>query len=189
MYPAAEMHYSTRMKSFVFTLGLLLLIQGFAAERLSPPNMYEHPTLKGGSAIHWHQFSWGLKDAKRVVVYYGTPRKWGKTTKLAEATVEIDDFEFYAKSVTLSPDLAEKVTALVLNPLSFSEYRGLKLCGGFHPDFCIEWQFEEEGQRWHSRAFACLGCDEWRLIDSSSAVHTDMPKETADELLRLIPKR
>jgi hypothetical protein len=86
----------------------------------------------------------------------------------------------------LTPGLATRLTRLVSDPLSFSDYRGMKFCGGFHPDVCIEWQFERNGQIWHKRAFACLGCHEWRLIDTISAVHTDMTKEAADELVRVV---
>lgn len=141
--------------------------------------------LAGSAVIHWRQFTGTLKSAKKVVVYLGTPRRSVKDPKPVEPITTIDDFEFYQEPKEVSSDFAADLTALVSNPASFSDYRGMKLCGGFHPDVCIEWQFEEKGQRWHKRAFACLGCHEWRLVDTLSAVHTDMTKVAGDEVSRI----
>jgi hypothetical protein len=147
----------------------------------------EERPLSGGAEIHWQQFTGMLKfkAAKKVVIYIGTPRRRDKDPKPAEPTVTVADFEFYRKPHEATSQLAEELTKLVSDPQSFIDYRGTKLCGGFHPDLCIEWQFEQDGQRWHSRAFVCLSCHEWRLIDNSSAVHADMTKTAADELVRI----
>lgn len=142
--------------------------------------------LTGSAWTHWKQFNLTITQAKKVVVYVGTPRRRDKDPKPPEPTIEIEDFEFYRDARDVTPELAKKLTTLVSDLHSFSDYRGMKFCGGFHPDLCIEWQFEENGQRWHKRAFACLGCHEWRLVDTISAVHTDMTKEAADELVRVM---
>jgi len=146
----------------------------------------ESQPLSGSAEIPWRQFTGTLRDAKKVVVYLGTPRRGAKDPKPVQPTIEIEDFEFYREPHDVTPALAARLTRLVSDPLSFSDYRGLKFCGGFHPDVCIEWQFERDGQIWHKRAFAGLGCHEWRLIDTISAVHTDMTKEAADELVRVV---
>lgn len=144
-----------------------------------------HP-LSGGAEIHWQQFTGMIKEAKKVVVYFGTPRRRDRDPKPHEPTIEIDDYEFYRDAHNVTPEMAVKLARLVSDPHSFYDYGGMKLCGGFHPDVCIEWRYEQDGQHWHQRAFACLGCDEWRLVSTVSAVHTDMAKEAADELIRIL---
>lgn len=145
----------------------------------------ESQPLTGSAVIHWRQFTGTIKSAKKVVVYFGTPRRSYRDSKPVEPTIMIHDFEFYKEPQEASREIAAKLTALVSDPASFSDYRGMKFCGGFHPDMCIEWQFEEQGQRWHQRAFACLGCHEWRLVDTLSAVHTDMTKTASDEVVQI----
>lgn len=164
------------MKTRLLFVLLSITVLGFAKEAQD---------LSGGSALHWKQFTLTIADAKKVVIYFGTPRRRDKDPKPSERTLMIDGFEFYAAACDVPGEFAAKLTALVGDFGSFSEYRGMKLCGGFHPDLCIEWQFEQNGQHWHKRAFACLGCHEWRLLDSMSAVHTDMTKAAADEIARI----
>jgi hypothetical protein len=164
------------MKILILILCLSITTVGFGKEAQA---------LSGGSAIHWSNFSGALEGAKKVVIYFGTPERRQNDLKPSEPTLIINDFEFYQKPLEVSPEYQSQLTALVCNPASFSEYRGMKFCGGFRPNVCIEWQFESEGQQWHSRAFACLGCHEWRLIDTFSAVHTDMTQSAQEEIVRI----
>ncbi|MEO6567711.1 MAG: hypothetical protein ABIO94_03030 [Opitutaceae bacterium] len=142
--------------------------------------------LSGSAQVQWRQFVGTLKNAKSIVVYVGTERRRAIDPKPTEATVEIADFEFLREPLKVGPESAQKLTSIVSDSRSFLDYRGMKFCGGFHPDLCIEWQFEQDGQRWHKRAFVCLGCHEWRLIDKLSAVHTDMSEESAAELTKVV---
>lgn len=164
------------MKALILILCLSVTTVGFGKDAQA---------LSGGSAIHWRNFSISLKGAKKVGGHVGTPKQRQNDLEPSEPTLIIDDFEFYQKPLEVSPEYQSQLTAIVCNPASFSEYRGMKLCGGFRPNVCIEWQFESEGQQWHSRAFACLGCDEWRLINRFSAVHTDMTQSARDEIVRI----
>jgi hypothetical protein len=165
------------MKTLVALLWVVFCSSAFAAD-LRP--------LSGSGEIHWRQFIGTLRSAKRIVVYVGTERRRASDPKPEAPTVEIGDFEFFREPLKAGPELAAKLTALVSDSHSFLDYRGMKLGGGFHPDLCIEWQFEQNGQMWHKRAFVCLGCHEWRLIDSLSAVHTDMSEGSAKELAKIV---
>ena len=142
------------MKALSFLVCLALTATAFGEE--------PHP-LSQSALIHWRQFIGTIKSAQKVVVYYGTPRRRDKDSKPTESTIEIEDFEFYKEPREVPIEIAARLLTLVSDLTSFSDYRGMKFCGGFHPDLCIEWQFEQNGQRWHKRAFACLGCHEWRL--------------------------
>jgi hypothetical protein len=141
--------------------------------------------LSGSAEIHWRQFTGTIASAKRVVIFVGTPHRRDVDPK-PPATIEIEDYEFFREPRVATAELATQLTKLVSDVRSFRDYRGMKFCGGFHPDLCVEWQFEQNGQRWHKRAFVCLGCSEWRLVDRFSAVHTDMTKEAADEFRRIV---
>lgn len=165
------------MKTLIALLCVVFCSSAFAADSRS---------LSGSADIHWRQFTGTLRGAKNIVVYVGTERRGASDPKPRVPTVEIGDFEFVREPIKAEPELAAKLTSLVSDSRSFLDYRGMKFCGGFHPDLCIEWQFEQDGQRWHKRAFVCLGCHEWRLIDRLSAVHTDMSEASAKELTEIV---
>lgn len=164
------------MKPFALLLCLFLCGSAFAGD--------ERP-LSGSAEIHWRQFTSTIAGAKGVVIFLGTPRRRDADPK-PPASIEIEDYEFFREPHVATPKLAAELTKLVSDAGSFRDYRGAKFCGGFHPDLCVEWQFEQNGQQWHQRAFVCLGCNECRLVDKFSAVHSDMTKEAADEFRRIL---
>jgi hypothetical protein len=69
------------------------------------------------------------------------------------------------------------LTDLCREAKSFGRYGGEKLCGGFHPDWCIEFKNGDDVYQVH----VCFGCHEARLYGPKNDVYSDLN----DEVLRV----
>ena len=134
------------------------------------------------STIQWREFQRATQRAATLVVYVGIPRSIAKQDTAPANAIERGGYRFHPEPVSLTPEVAAQLEAIMADPSSFPPYRGAKLCGGFHPDLLLEWHHEHGEQSWIQQAFACLGCHEWRLIDPTTAVHTDMSQAAAENI-------
>jgi hypothetical protein len=105
-----------------------------------------------------------LKQADRLVLYEGLPHQMYEPESLAaerkaKPTVTLHGFRFYREALELKPGDSERLKALVGDPHSFSAYSGEKKCGGFHPDYAVEWS--AGGQTY--QALICFGCFEAKI--------------------------
>ncbi len=169
------------MKTSLFSLLCILCILPRFARGDDP--------LSESEKRHHTQLTGSLPLAKSVELFYGTPRRYGKWELPSERVILLGDFEFYAASKTLSADVGKKITALVSDPASHGSYSGMKLCGGFHPDFCIIWRFEKDGQPWETKLFICMSCHEWRMIDTLSALQDEIRPTAFAAIKALFPKK
>jgi hypothetical protein len=103
--------------------------------------------------------STSIADADQLDVLEGLPRASTETLDRTGAnsdTVEIDGWDFYSKPLELTPAVSNRLRMTLLDYASFQPYSGGKFCGGFHPDFCVQWKYR--GASYH--ALVCLGCNE-----------------------------
>ena len=69
---------------------------------------------------------------------------------------------------------------------SFKRYRGQKACGGYHPDYCVEWKTGDAT----TRALICMECGEVKFFGPRSELHCDLIPEATEKLAqRLAPYR
>ena len=81
---------------------------------------------------------------------------------------------------------AEQFTALFSAKGSFKRYRGQKACGGYHPDYCVEWKPGEAT----TRALICMECGEVKFFGPRSELHCDLIPEAGEKLAQwLAPYR
>ena len=73
---------------------------------------------------------------------------------------------------------AEQFTALFSAKGSFKRYRGQKACGGYHPDYCVEWKQGEAA----TRALICLECLEVKFFGPRSDLYCDLSPEAGQRL-------
>ena len=102
-----------------------------------------------------------IARAERLTVYEGLPHQMYEPKSLAserksKPTIELHGFPFYCASIELKPGDAEKLKALLGNPRSFEPFSGEKKCGGFHPDYAVEWTVGDK----ISDCLICFGCGE-----------------------------
>jgi hypothetical protein len=62
-------------------------------------------------------------------------------------------------------------------------FRGKK-CGGFHPDYCVEWY--ADGQLY--RCLICLGCWEVKVYGPDRELYCDMQHDVRDQLKKTLKR-
>lgn len=127
----------------------------------------------------------GMVMANNIVVYEGLPHDgWEvelyQSERKNKKTRKIHGYYFYEQAL----DFAEEDKALIrslntVEPL-FVEWGGMKLCGGYHPDYAIEWQ-AKQGPYF---ALICFGCHEVKLFSPKGRLYCDIPDATVKVLKR-----
>lgn len=120
-----------------------------------------------------------LESSSKVSAYEGTPRpNLGDPTnsKKTRGTFVLDGYEFY-KTGTPERD-TKKLKSILAAKDSIIEWRGIKACGGFHPDLCLIWGPEDN----RSRILICLTCHEVMIEDTDSSLLFDIGNEAYEEL-------
>ena len=143
--------------------------------------IWKNRPVADDTSIDYNQFyppiAAQIKQAQGVVLYEGLPHQYFEKESLAseldtKQTVEIHQFPFYRELLPLTKDDAAKLTALfcdgkTLKPDSAYVSMGYRTqnpdgsvitagraCGGFHPDYCIEW--DVNGKKYYMQV--CFGC-------------------------------
>jgi hypothetical protein len=116
-----------------------------------------------------------VSKADKVVVYEGLPHQtWEGDLREEELknkkTVKLHEFPFYMEALKLKDGDAKLLTELFTAADSFEQYGGAKLCGGFHPDYCIEWHIGDDKVRCH----VCFGCHEVKVYGPKSELYCDI---------------
>lgn len=96
--------------------------------------------------------------------------------------VELRVYSFYKERLRLRPGDAKRVTRLFTDGGSFMPYGGPKTCGGYHPDYGIEWRAKGEVYR----GFVCFSCGEVKIYGPTSAVHCDIKHSAYKEFEKLL---
>ena len=94
------------------------------------------------------------------------------------ANRSIGGYRFYTTSVAASDELRRALTTAMRTPALYQPYRGPKLCGGYHPDYCFEWH-SSQGTIY---GLLCTGCHEVIIIGSGTEVHCDLNSAPAKDL-------
>jgi hypothetical protein len=86
-----------------------------------------------------------IRDADELVLYEGLPhqgneRELFNREKQRTDTLTLQDYPFYNEPLNVSDDEKKALRALLGDEQSFTQWRGEKKCGGFHPDYLAEWQ-------------------------------------------------
>ena len=110
-----------------------------------------------------------------AIVFEGLPRFSKHEIENASSdTLSIGEFTFYAAPISLSPVDDNQIRDVLGSVKSFTKWRGEKLCGGFHPDWAIEYQGGEVGIIY----LVCFGCDEVKILtDEGNRFRLDVKKE------------
>jgi hypothetical protein len=102
--------------------------------------------------------------ADRLTLFEGLPHQYYEKDALekemrTKETVQLHGFPFYRETLDLKEGDSRRLKDLLGNPSSYEPYSGEKKCGGFHPDYAVEWSFE--GRAYH--CLICFGCYEFRV--------------------------
>ena len=99
-------------------------------------------------------------------------------TRGAKPVQELHGYPFYEEPLELRAEDAKRVTRVLAEPGGLQPFAGEKLCGGFHPDYTVEWRNGPDRRR----ALICFGCDEVKLFAPGLEVRHDMSPAGSKEL-------
>lgn len=116
--------------------------------------------------------------ADSLVVYEGLPHQNYERELLAQErktkeTLELKGYPFYREPLELSEDDAEQLSAVLAKPSTWRPFTGEKKCGGFHPDYAVE--FRRGSGRY--LVLLCFGCGEAKLFGPLQASRYNMSLE------------
>jgi len=119
-----------------------------------------------------------IAKAKKVILYEGLPhQKWEAALLARERKekkfVSKHGFPYYEETLALKDADAKALTELVSQKSSFHAWGGMKWCGGFHPDYLIEWVVGKEVYQ----MAVCLGCHEVRVYGPKLEHYWDVDEE------------
>ena len=141
-------------------------------------------TACGDSA---EKFPAAIAGADRMTLHEGLPhqlfeRELLESERRSKPVRELDGYPFYQAPLALSAEDARRLTQLLSDPATLNRFSGEKLCGGFHPDYAVEWQ---KGSRSY-RALLCFGCEEAKLLGPGLDQRYDLAGPAGSELQALL---
>lgn len=152
--------------------------------RIDPPRIYSPPTPMKPEAAdrgfsHLQSLLTAVWKADKIVLLEGLPHQMWESKLLEQElrireTIKLHDFSFYLEPLSLTRSDAEKLMVLFYSAESFSKKaegsKGKKFCGGFHPDYDLE--FRVGAETYH--ALLCLGCAEIKIFGSAVSTYCDI---------------
>lgn len=113
-----------------------------------------------------------FERATAVRVFEGLPSDFQRLIPAQGTTgptFDVSGYPFYEGALTVIPADQEALIRTARNGDTWREYGGAKACGGFHPDYLVEWT---EGENVLGRALICFGCHEalWLIGDQKQVV-------------------
>lgn len=157
--------------------------------RLPPPEAYRLPEItdddldertRGVNAVarsfeHFDDFAKSVSKSRKIVLYEGLPHEtWEHESyereKAGKPTIELDKWPFYETPIALSSADESQLREMFTTRHGFIPYQGPKLCGGFHPDWCVVASHQDKQLILHF----CFGCDEMTATDGVREMHCDI---------------
>ncbi len=118
-------------------------------------------------ALVWHfrpQVYDTVLRADRLTVYEGLPHPMYEEETFQDElktkqTIQLSGFPFYRDPLNLKDEDIRTLRGLLGDRSTYKSYSGEKKCGGFHPDYAVEWS--SDGKVYH--CLICFGCTEARF--------------------------
>ena len=116
-----------------------------------------------------------IAKAESVTLYEGLPHQVHEADLLkselaAQKTVSRHGFPFYAATLPLKEKDAKALLALAADDKAYQPWAGAKMCGGFHPDYLVEFRVGKDVYRMQ----VCFGCQEVKLFGPKRELYADM---------------
>jgi hypothetical protein len=99
-------------------------------------------------------------------------------------TTTLDGQTYYSERLALTQQDADRLGRLLAKAESFAPWRGGKFCGGYHPDYAIEWRVGKDVYRAH----VCLGCHEIKFFTTDTELYCDIAEEAYELLAENLTK-
>lgn len=123
-----------------------------------------------------------LKDADAAVIFEGLPHQSHQRAQLKDEiarkkNVVLFDFHFYEQPTELLPESRRELLAILqekpwFDPEPEGNARMHKKCGGFHPDYQVEWKTAGKVVQ----VQFCLGCDDVMIFTEDQRINGGLLK-------------
>lgn len=156
-----------------------ILVEQERWAKRQPPNttapIAKLPPLTTEELSQFTPISEGVRRASSLTLFEGLPHQnWDYDQHQRELatkkTVVIHDFPFYERPLVLSTDEVAELRRLCAAAGSYSSYSGEKLCGGYHPDYCLTWKDDTATYD----LMICFGCEEMKLYGPQNYLIADL---------------
>jgi hypothetical protein len=123
-----------------------------------------------------------MAEATTVNVHEGLPHQMFERDLLASESKrkdieKIGSFRFYTPAVAATnPEMLKRILS---SSDTIQVFGGEKLCGGFHPDYAVQWS-SEDGSRFFAQI--CFGCHEIIYSDGKNEYRYDFENEPYEKL-------
>lgn len=129
----------------------------------------------------------GIHKADQLALYEGLPHpgnepKLFEQEKQTKETVALHGFLFYPAPLEITAGEKAKLRGLLGDEGSFQQWRGVKKCGGFHPDYLAEWRVGGVTYRY----LICFGCHEVKVYSPEKSLLCDIRSEAYKQLEALL---
>ncbi len=128
-----------------------------------------------------------ISSAGEVLLYEGLPSEFWepelRTRALKEKeTIRLQGYAFYDEAQQLPAADASALTALLSATESFARHSSRKSCGGFQPEYCLEWTTGASS----TQAVVSLECGEVKLYGPQGELYCDLVPEVVQKLKPLL---
>ncbi len=129
----------------------------------------------------------GIPKSGDILLHEGLPSEfWEPELREQELTqkktITFHGYPFYEEQRTLQGTDSEPFTALFSSKASFKRYDEKKRCGGYSPDYAIEWKAGEAA----TQALICLECGEVKMFGPKYELYCDLSIEARQRLTQLL---
>jgi len=126
-----------------------------------------------------------IMKSDKVFVYEGLPHQMFesdllKSEKKEKDTTTIAVYPFYTPKTQVEGGVISTLKTIISDSGNYTQFTGEKLCGGFHPDYAVEWS---DGDNRYS-ILLCYGCSEVLLLDGKRSYRYDF--RFTDKLKKLL---
>ena len=132
-------------------------------------------------------FTEAIQRADKVVLYEGLPHQLFESRLLEEErrtkeVQELNGYPFYQEPLALTGEDAKRLSEILGASATYEPFSGEKRCGGFHPDYAVEWQVGAD----RYRVLICFGCKEVKSFGSEPETRNDLDSAAHQQLLELL---
>lgn len=176
MSTSVEHPRSHSLRNRIWLVAVLLTISGYVGWRIA-------------NARAGRGFADEIGHANALALYEGLPHQMFERLALeleqkTKPTVRFHDYPFYADPILPAPEDAKALRDLLGRHATFEPFAGEKRCGGFHPDWAVE--FTANSRR--HIALLCFGCGEAKVNTLGGTSRYDLEDGAKKQLEDLLSR-
>ncbi len=124
-----------------------------------------------------------------VLLYEGLPSDFWEPELVeqelkSKKTTKLHGYPLYEELLAIQGSDGEQFTTLLSGRNSYAKLDRSKSCGGFYPDYCLEWKAGDGT----THVLICLECGEVKIHGPKQSLHCDLSREAAQNLKKMLSR-